>query len=68
MQLVPRDKLSRVFSVDSFGSSGLLPVGYVLAGLVAPLASASSLVAIGQGVAGMLMLSLLFVRQVREIH
>jgi MFS family permease len=68
MHLVPRDKLSRVFSVDSFGSSGLLPMGYVLAGLAAPLASASSLVAIGQGVAGILMLSLLFVRQIREVQ
>jgi MFS family permease len=68
MQLVPRDKLSRVFSVDSFGSTGLLPMGFVLAGLAAPLASASSLVATGQGVAGILMLSLLFVRQIREVQ
>jgi MFS family permease len=68
MHLVPHDKLSRVVSVDSFGSTGLLPMGYVLAGLAAPLASASTLVAIGQGVAGILMLSLLFVRQVREIQ
>jgi MFS family permease len=68
MHLVPRDKLSRVFSVDTFGATGLLPVGYALAGLAAPLASASHLIAIGQGVAGMLMLTLLFVRQVREVQ
>lgn len=68
MHLVPRDKLSRVFSVDSFGASGLLPLGYALAGLVAPLASASTLVAIGQGVAGVLMLSLLLMPRIREVQ
>jgi MFS family permease len=68
MSLVPPDKLSRVFSVDTFGSSGMLPVGFALAGLAAPLASAGTLIALGQGVAGLLMLSLLAVRRIRTVQ
>ncbi len=68
MHLVPADKLSRVFSVDNFGANGMLPLGFVLAGFVAPLASASHLIALGQGLAGVLMLSLLASRKIRSVQ
>ncbi|MDT8911795.1 MFS transporter [Amycolatopsis sp. PS_44_ISF1] len=67
MSLVPKDKLARVFSLDSFGASGMLPVGFVLAGLLAPLAPAGTIIAWGQLTAGALMLSLLLVRSIRTV-
>lgn len=68
MELVPADKLSRVFSVDTFGSSGMLPIGFALAGLVGPYAPAAVLIGIGQGVAALLMFSLLAVRAIRTVR
>ena len=51
MEEVPESKLSRVTSLDFFGSTGLVPVGYALTAIVSGLASpAGKLVASGQGV------------------
>ncbi|MFE6774977.1 MFS transporter [Streptomyces sp. NPDC057702] len=68
MELVPADKLSRVFSVDTFGSTGMLPLGFALAGVMAPLADAGVLIGVGQAVAAVLMISLLAVRRIRSVQ
>ena len=49
MELVPENLLSRVISLDYFGSFGLMPVGLALAAAVAPLADPSTLIAAGAG-------------------
>ncbi|HSL64876.1 MAG TPA: MFS transporter [Gaiellaceae bacterium] len=51
MELVPEGKLSRVVSVDFFGSFGLLPVGFALSALAAGSASAAALIAGGAALA-----------------
>jgi MFS family permease len=50
MELVPDNLLSRVVSLDYFGSFGLMPVGLAFAAAVAPLADPSILIAAGAGV------------------
>ena len=50
-ELVPEHLLSRVFSFDYFGSMGLTPVGFSLAGAVATLVSPRLILAVG-GVIG----------------
>jgi MFS family permease len=67
MELVPTERLGRVISLDYFGSFGLLPVGFVLAAAVQPLASAPVLIAVGQVVSGSLLLLALLSRRGREI-
>jgi MFS family permease len=47
MELVPERLLSRVYSLDYFGSFGLLPVGLLVAALVAPLAAPGTIIAAG---------------------
>lgn len=54
MQLVPERLLSRVFSLDYFGSFGLMPLGLVLAAGIAPLAPAGTIIAAGAGVSVLL--------------
>jgi MFS family permease len=49
MELVPENLLSRVVSLDYFGSFGLMPVGLAFAAAVAPLADPSVLIAAGAG-------------------
>nr|WP_277349803.1 MFS transporter [Planosporangium thailandense] len=68
MQVVPQDKLSRVFSFDSFGVMIFMPLGYTLASAVAPLAATGTLIATGQLAAGVLMISLLAFRRVRGVQ
>ena len=50
MELVPDNLLSRVVSLDYFGSFGLMPIGLAFAAAVAPLADPSILIAAGAGV------------------
>lgn len=50
MELVPENLLSRVVSLDYFGSFGLMPVGLAFAAAVAPLADPSLLIAAGAGI------------------
>jgi MFS family permease len=47
MERVPESRLSRVISLDWFGSTALLPVGYALAAVVAGLASPAVIISIG---------------------
>ena len=66
MELVPESKLSRVVSVDFFGSFGLLPVGYALSALVADSASASVVIAGGAALSFLIWTVPLAWRQVRS--
>ena len=54
MELVPDNLLSRVVSLDYFGSFGLMPVGLAFSALVAELAEPSLLLAAGAGVSTVL--------------
>ena len=47
MERVPENRLSRVISVDWFGSMALLPVGYALAAGVSTLASPTVIISVG---------------------
>jgi MFS family permease len=67
MELVPTERLGRVISLDYFGSFGLMPVGFVLAAAVQPLASAQVLIAVGQVLSGSLLLLALLSKRLREI-
>jgi MFS family permease len=67
-QEIPADKLSRVYSYDAFGSIGLVPVGYALAG---PVAEAIGVRATLWGAAAIgvaVTLAVLLVRDVRTLE
>lgn len=66
MELVPESKLSRVVSVDFFGSFGLLPLGYALSALVADSASPALLIAGGAAISFLIWTLPLLSRQVRS--
>jgi MFS family permease len=66
MEQVPESKLSRVTSLDFFGSTGLVPLGYALTALIAPLAKPSTILLVGFSLAFVLWGSPLLVRRVRE--
>jgi len=51
VELVPERLLSRVYSLDFFGSSGLTPVGYALAAALATTISPTTILAVGGTVA-----------------
>src|SRR3712207_9067895 len=51
MELVPEDKLSRVISLDYFGSLGLLPVGYALTAVLTDVLSVQAILIAGFSVA-----------------
>jgi MFS family permease len=55
MELVPDHLLSRVVSLDYFGSFGLMPVGLAFAAAVAGLADPGTLIAAGAGVNAILL-------------
>jgi MFS family permease len=68
MELVPRNMLSRVVSLDWFGSLGLTPFGLLLAGAISGLAPPGTLIALGAVVAlGIIAYGLTF-REIREIQ
>jgi MFS family permease len=64
-ELVPEHLLSRVLSFDFFGSMGLTPVGFVLAGVVASSVAPTTVLAIGGALGGLLWFVPLGWRQVR---
>lgn len=64
-ELVPEHLLARVFSFDYFGSMGLTPVGYALAGGVAAAVAPTSVVAAGGALAFFLWFAPLAWRKVR---
>lgn len=68
MERVPEGLLSRVISVDYFGSFGLLPVGLVLAGAASELASPQALMAGGAGISTVLFAAALLHRGIRDVE
>jgi MFS family permease len=64
-ELVPERLLSRASSIDFFGSIGLTPVGYVLAGVVATRVSPTTVLAVGGAAGAVLWFAPLTWRQVR---
>lgn len=53
-ELVPEHLLSRVFSFDFFGSLGLTPVGFALAGAVAAVVAPTTVLAVGGALGALL--------------
>ena len=64
-ELVPERLLSRASSIDFFGSIGLTPVGYVLAGAVATVVAPTTVLAVGGAVGAVLWFAPLTWRPVR---
>jgi MFS family permease len=64
-ELVPEHLLSRVISLDYFGSIGLVPVGYVLAGVAASAVTPTTILAIGGALGTVLWFVPLTRREVR---
>jgi MFS family permease len=53
-ELVPENLLSRVLSFDFFGSLGLTPVGFVLAGVIAGVVPPATILAVGGALGALL--------------
>ncbi len=64
-ELVPENYLSRVFSLDAFGSFALTPVGYALAGVLASSFTPSQIIAVGGSIGVVLWSVPLWFRSVR---
>ncbi len=64
-ELVPENYLSRVFSLDTFGSFALTPVGYTLAGVLANSFTPSQIIAVGGSIGVVLWFVPLWFRSVR---
>lgn len=64
-ELVPERLLSRASSIDFFGSIGLTPVGYVLAGAVATVVAPTTVLAVGGALGAVLWFAPLTWRRVR---
>jgi MFS transporter, DHA3 family, tetracycline resistance protein len=64
-ELVPEQLLARVSSIDFFGSIGLTPVGYVLAGAVATVVAPTTILAVGGALGALLWFVPLGWRRVR---
>ncbi len=67
MELVPQHMLSRVVSLDWFGSLGLTPFGLLLAGAVSGLAPPGTIIALGACISICIVAAGLLSRQIREI-
>jgi MFS family permease len=66
-ELVPEHLLSRVLSFDYFGSLGLTPVGYVLAGTAATVVAPTTILAVGGLLGALLWFVPLTWRRVRTV-
>ena len=66
-ELVPEHLLSRVMSFDFFGSLGLTPVGFVLAGVAATTVAPTTILAIGGALGAVLWFVPLVWRRVRIV-
>jgi hypothetical protein len=66
-ELVPEHLLSRVLSFDQFGSFGLTPVGFVLAGVIATVIDPQIILAVGGGLGALLWFVPLAWRKVRIV-
>ena len=67
MQLVPQHMLSRVVSLDWFGSLGLTPFGLLLVGAVSGAAAPGTIIALGACISIVIVASGLMSRQIRTI-
>ena len=67
MELVPQHMLSRVISLDWFGSFGLTPIGLVVVGAISGLAAPGTIIALGACISILIVAGGLFSRQIREI-
>ncbi|MFK8850088.1 MFS transporter [Streptomyces sp. Ac-502] len=67
MDVVDRDKLSRVFAINMFGTKSLMPIGYGLSGWLAQYYPAATLIVVGQLAAAVLMFSLVGTRSIRSV-
>jgi MFS family permease len=67
MQLVPQHMLSRVVSLDWFGSLGLTPFGLLLVGAISGLAAPGTIIALGACISIVIVGSGLLSRQIRTI-
>src|SRR5437763_128647 len=67
MQLVPQHMLSRVVSLDWFGSLGLTPFGLLLAGAVSSLAPPGTIIALGAAISICIIAGGLLSKQIRTI-
>jgi MFS family permease len=65
MQMVPESKLSRVMSLDFFGSFALVPVGYALAAVAVGFLAPSTILVAGFSLAAVLWVAPLALRPVR---
>ncbi|MFF2861162.1 MFS transporter [Streptomyces rubiginosohelvolus] len=68
MHVVAPDKLSRVYSVNLFGTKALMPVGFALGGWLGAYLPAATVIACGQLAGAALMASLLLVRRIRAVQ
>jgi MFS family permease len=66
MELVPESKLSRVISLDFFGSLGLTPVGFALVAILSGFLPPSTILVTGFSIALVLWTAPLALRSVRE--
>ncbi len=66
-ELVPEHLLSRVMSIDFFGSLGLTPVGFVLAGIAATAIAPTTILAVGGALGAVLWFAPLAWRRVRVV-
>lgn len=66
MELVPENKLSRVISLDFFGSLGLTPIGFALAAVLVGVFSPAAIIVAGASIALILWLAPLTLRSVRQ--
>ncbi len=67
MELVPQHMLSRVISLDWFGSFGLAPLGLVVVGAASGLASPGTIIALGACISIFIVAAGLLSRQIRTI-
>jgi MFS family permease len=67
MELVPQHMLSRVISLDWFGSFGLTPIGLVVVGAISGLAAPGTIIALGACISILIVAGGLFSHQIREI-
>ncbi|HSB39301.1 MAG TPA: MFS transporter [Gaiellaceae bacterium] len=67
MQLVPQHMLSRVVSLDWFGSLGLTPFGLLLVGAVSGLAEPGTIIALGAAISICIIACGLLSKQIRTI-
>jgi len=67
-ELVPENLLSRVTSIDFFGSIGLTPVGFVLAAVAATAIAPTTILAVGGALGAILWFMPLAWRKVRIVN